>query len=803
MNPTEFACRSDEATKLGIEFLTPNERDRWRKSHEQWFTHIQELGRRLYDSFVESIPRDTSTKPWRKELPKRAERLSSLADRCYREDSGNEFGWRFKVENEIMYRFTVEVACPQCRNRIWESEIPAAVTGSNEDVEMLEYRRKIRTPCRCPKDWGDNFGSGINVLFSDRAEARIKHDPPLRISLQPLKVKKSEIVDRIYGLRETENFRLILDSTDRRYVGTRNTSLRESINFSPFSSRGHEPLLFPFLIMEAKSSKGRSRAETHMQSAFCIRHLLKIQQDLVTAMGDELQYKKYKTDPLVWYIATRGEQWDLYAGFVELGQDISRYVVVELWSGNIRHRDGALQLLLIVDYIFDWARDSYRKAILGQLSCLSIGKFGHSDPDVFSNISRRMSDISSQTGFSSHATEYPQTSFMTEKFDEELSFLNITLPEGVIRDAAIIESRYILIRVTEDNINDFLSIFQSEHDAQSWVSAALECLEGSWKVSSETLLSIESTWTGIHRQEHEDSQYQQTFYLSISLLIFMTDHWEPVRQLACLAVSEGALEILSTKSECKTTFAYDANPTVEKSSIESVLERTLNQSIMDNLTAAVSMLSLTSFFYKKSHRIDNHLRVNQSNGMATGFRVDRCPRVAQLVHYVYSNHGFGQENISLTCLNFSRVQIRNKVQYRGITIEMWPQLPRLVLESGQQGVLVDGASRDTDLPSCGLFVFSEFLDYQSLSRLVDRLSQEGIYFKTLQLGENFLSSDDFRYLNQPLKFKRDWKDEVGPEFSTRWRQKLENMMANQGYPKGAAFSCPIILSSDDETETEE
>lgn len=110
MNPTEFACRLDEATKLGIEFLTPNERDRWPKSHEKRFAHIQELGHRMYDSFVESISRDTSTKPWRKELPKRAERLSSLADRCYREDSGNEFGWRFKVENEIMYRFTVEVA---------------------------------------------------------------------------------------------------------------------------------------------------------------------------------------------------------------------------------------------------------------------------------------------------------------------------------------------------------------------------------------------------------------------------------------------------------------------------------------------------------------------------------------------------------------------------------------------------------------------------------------------------------------------------------------------------------------------
>lgn len=168
-----------------------------------------------------------------------------------------------------------------------------------------------------------SFGGGISILFSDRAEARIKHDPPLQTSLQPPKFKYSEVVDRIYGLRQTDKFRLVLDSIDKRYIETRNIPLRESIKFSPLSSGGNEPLLFPFLIMEAKSSKGRSRSETHMQSAFCIRQLLEIQRDLVTAAEYELQDE---TDPLIWYIATRGEQWDIYAGFVEVDQDITRYV---------------------------------------------------------------------------------------------------------------------------------------------------------------------------------------------------------------------------------------------------------------------------------------------------------------------------------------------------------------------------------------------------------------------------------------------------------------------------------------------
>ena len=38
-----------------------------------------------------------------------------------------------------------------------------------------------------------------------------------------------------------------------------------------------------------------------------------------------------------------------------------------MWDGDIHSKDGALQLLLIIDYIFDWARDSYREAILNEL----------------------------------------------------------------------------------------------------------------------------------------------------------------------------------------------------------------------------------------------------------------------------------------------------------------------------------------------------------------------------------------------------------------------------------------------------
>ena len=94
------------------------------------------------------------------------------------------------------------------------------------------------------------------MLFSDRAEEKIRHDPPLPVTSQPEKRKHYEKPDRVYGLKQTDNLKLLLDSDDKRAVTTTpSPSLRETIEVSPFKPEG-KPLLYPFLIIEAKSSKG-------------------------------------------------------------------------------------------------------------------------------------------------------------------------------------------------------------------------------------------------------------------------------------------------------------------------------------------------------------------------------------------------------------------------------------------------------------------------------------------------------------------------------------------------------------------
>lgn len=41
--------------------------------------------------------------------------------------------------------------------------------------------------------------------------------------------------------------------------------------------------------------------------------------------------------------------------------------ILRLWEADITNKDGAIQLLLIVDYICDWARSVHREAIIREL----------------------------------------------------------------------------------------------------------------------------------------------------------------------------------------------------------------------------------------------------------------------------------------------------------------------------------------------------------------------------------------------------------------------------------------------------
>jgi hypothetical protein len=102
----------------------------------------------------------------------------------------------------------------------------------------IEYSRTIETLTTVTR-----VEQGINLLFDDRAEEIVLYEEGLIEALG-----RRQKPDRIFGLRRTKVFeRLLSESTVEN-----GKLLKHSIHYTPFDFCP-EPLLFPFLIIEAKS----------------------------------------------------------------------------------------------------------------------------------------------------------------------------------------------------------------------------------------------------------------------------------------------------------------------------------------------------------------------------------------------------------------------------------------------------------------------------------------------------------------------------------------------------------------------
>jgi hypothetical protein len=137
------------------------------------------------------------------------------------------------------------------------------------------------------------------VLYNPFEEAPKKSSKPFPRSRRP---------DRIIGFQETGSLNRRLDSIARWLQDAAVThTIRETTECTVLNSKSGR-LLFPFLVIEAKSESGEGFNVCGRQTALPIWKMLKIQEELQSQSKRNLEYG----GPLVWYIAYRGETWRLY-----------------------------------------------------------------------------------------------------------------------------------------------------------------------------------------------------------------------------------------------------------------------------------------------------------------------------------------------------------------------------------------------------------------------------------------------------------------------------------------------------------
>jgi hypothetical protein len=111
--------------------------------------------------------------------------------------------------------------------------------------------------------------------------------------------------------------------------------------------------------------------------------------------------------------------------------------VIDLWMGRVTSRDGALQLLHIIDFICDWARNIFRFEIL---CCLAGGRenLRHASPTYASRFSTQEPRHGSPTGSEgspgTHSDTDPDSDTDTAGWTETASLGTLTLDDTVMED---------------------------------------------------------------------------------------------------------------------------------------------------------------------------------------------------------------------------------------------------------------------------------------------------------------------------------------------------------------------------------
>ena len=343
---------------------------------------------------------------------------------------------------------------------------------------------------------------------------------------------------------------------------------------------------------------------------------------------------------------------------------------MDIWSGDIRNLDNAIQLLLIIDYIFDWARDIYRQSILNDLNTLAMADMAATDPDIFSTIERGISawvedqNHSSVLDFSQQQSSNIQLngSFLSSVSCENQSDtegLKLIHSLGAVRDASIAESRFLALHIKERDVASFVMSFASTEKFCTTFSSLARFLEDSWRTTVEALNAIEAKWTGKTRDDFSDTDEGEIYYVKLIVLMYLSAEWQPIRQLTCLAVMEQALESLwkEATSAQNTTPKYrlpNTAATIKSNNLQGFFNRVLDQSIISNLTVAASMLCLSSTVTRRAGCIPRDLKVQNSAGFILGFCFDSAPLLVDIIASIYDTHKIGRRLPSDLYLRFSQ-----------------------------------------------------------------------------------------------------------------------------------------------------
>jgi len=454
----------------------------------------------------------------------------------------------------------------------------------------------------------------------------------------------------VYGLQQTKFFTQALQAItaaiqDRVTEDAELDDDLKAFQFTPFEERAR-PLIFPFLISEAKTERGDSFDACERQTAFPIWTLLRMQEVL---QARSKQCLAGQGGSLVWFFANRGEEWRLYGCFTDIEENsrdphvsyVSYYFpmsnkesasndtsqnILDLWTGRLDSQDGALQLLLIVDYIFDWARGIYRHGIARLLKVVSKKTSGKELNDTISIsldsdfLSTSQVPVAFQEQMQIQHPSNPRVAVWQDQmeldppspqlaeileppdFCEEKSqqWRKTDTVAGAFRDPSIIETCFEYVQFKNDVFNTLLAPFITsgfrEERLEQFILALKNALaDHAVMISDEVLSYLEEHWTGNQRLLDKVTPVSQVRHAIMVYYVHFSEQWQPRRVIACIVFDQDVVETMQINAGCKKEGANKGETypmEVMTQDVTTLVQHLRGQLMRDNLVAAIETRSV-------------------------------------------------------------------------------------------------------------------------------------------------------------------------------------------------------------------
>ncbi|KAL2139937.1 hypothetical protein VTI28DRAFT_4482 [Corynascus sepedonium] len=166
---------------------------------------------------------------------------------------------------------------------------------------------------------------------------------------------------------------------------------------------------------------------------------------------------------------------------------------------------------------------------------------------------------------------------------------------GVIRDIRYIQSKFLGLYLTRDNLHTFFNSANTELESKKLACTLLTHLVEGWWVTGETLDALEFNWTGKDRGQDQPFQ-DATFLVVAGVAAYLSPDWQQTREFSYVAVEEHAVHDLLKQAGRKLADGYNVSdlPFVGRDDFSHILLVLHRQSAGSNLLACISRVCLST-----------------------------------------------------------------------------------------------------------------------------------------------------------------------------------------------------------------